>query len=137
MTGFMVDTSALARRNHKRVNDRFVELIGEGELSRCLLVDLELLRGAPAGSVPRIASGLDEALGRTAVLDADLERARDVQALLASDGRHRGAPPADLIIAAVAERAGATLLHYDADFDRIAVLTGQAVEWVVPPGEAG
>ena len=43
----------------------------------------------------------------------------------------------DLVIAAVAERAGATLIHYDADFDRIAEVTGQPVEWVVPQGEAG
>ena len=28
------------------------------------------------------------------------------------------------------------LLHYDADFDRIAAVTGQAMEWVVPRGTA-
>jgi hypothetical protein len=26
------------------------------------------------------------------------------------------------------------VLHYDADFDRLAELTGQSVQWVVPPG---
>jgi hypothetical protein len=26
------------------------------------------------------------------------------------------------------------LLHYDADFDRIAAVTGQETEWVVPKG---
>jgi hypothetical protein len=25
-------------------------------------------------------------------------------------------------------------MHYDADFDRIAAVTGQACEWVVPAG---
>ncbi len=41
---------------------------------------------------------------------------------------------ADLIVAAVAEQAGVVLLHYDSDFDRIAAVTGQAAEWVVPRG---
>ncbi|TVR35612.1 MAG: PIN domain nuclease, partial [Nitriliruptor sp.] len=27
-----------------------------------------------------------------------------------------------------------TVLHYDADFDRIATVTEQPVEWVVPAG---
>jgi hypothetical protein len=29
------------------------------------------------------------------------------------------------------------VLHYDADFERIAAITGQAVEWVVPAGSLG
>jgi predicted nucleic acid-binding protein len=53
---------------------------------------------------------------------------------LAERGTHRGAPVPDLIIAAAAERAGVTLLHYDADFDLIASVTGQPCEWVVEHG---
>jgi predicted nucleic acid-binding protein len=41
---------------------------------------------------------------------------------------------ADLIIASAGEAAGATLLHYDADFDRIAKVTGQPVSWIAPRG---
>lgn len=40
----------------------------------------------------------------------------------------------DLLIAAVAEAAGVIVLHYDSDFDLIAGVTGQAVEWAFPPG---
>jgi hypothetical protein len=29
---------------------------------------------------------------------------------------------------------GATVLHYDADYDRIAAVTDQPVGWVVPKG---
>ena len=36
--------------------------------------------------------------------------------------------------AAAAESRGLTVLHYDADFDRIASVTGQSCEWVVPAG---
>ena len=34
----------------------------------------------------------------------------------------------------LAERHGLTLLHYDKDFELIAKVTGQDVEWVVPAG---
>jgi predicted nucleic acid-binding protein len=37
-------------------------------------------------------------------------------------------------VAACAERADLAVLHYDADFERIAELTGQAEQWVVPRG---
>ena len=45
-----------------------------------------------------------------------------------------GGGPADLVLAAVAERAQLTVLHYDRDFDHIATLTGQPVEAVAPLG---
>lgn len=38
------------------------------------------------------------------------------------------------MIAAAAERAGLTVLHYDADYHLIAEVTGQPVEWVVERG---
>jgi hypothetical protein len=34
----------------------------------------------------------------------------------------------------VAEREGLPIVHYDADYDRIAAITGQATRWVVPRG---
>lgn len=40
----------------------------------------------------------------------------------------------DLIVAAAAEGAELTVLHYDSDFELIATVTGQEVEWVVPRG---
>lgn len=40
----------------------------------------------------------------------------------------------DLLIAAAAEAAGLTVLHYDADYDRIAAVTDQGAVWVVPRG---
>lgn len=53
--------------------------------------------------------------------------------LLALRGQHR-LPIPDLIIAACTERAGLTVLHYDADFERIAGVTHQPHEWVVQRG---
>jgi predicted nucleic acid-binding protein len=67
---------------------------------------------------------------------SSFERALQVQRRLAHVGglHHRSVKIADLIIAAAAEAVGATVLHYDADFDRIASVTGQAVRWVAPRG---
>ncbi|MGX1272453.1 putative nucleic acid-binding protein [Streptomyces phaeoluteigriseus] len=42
----------------------------------------------------------------------------------------RSAGPVDLLIAAVAEEAGLTLLHYDRDFETIARTTGQPVRMI-------
>ena len=60
-------------------------------------------------------------------------RALDVQHLLARRGQHR-VPVPDLLIAATAEVNGVAVIHYDADYDRIARVTGQPAEWVVPRG---
>jgi predicted nucleic acid-binding protein len=73
-------------------------------------------------------------LDRVPIDQATLERAVDVHGLLADRGQHRAASIPDLLVAAAAERAGLTVLHYDADFDMIATVTGQPTEWVVPRG---
>jgi len=40
----------------------------------------------------------------------------------------------DLLVAAVAERERVTVLHYDGDYELIAQLTSQPMQWVVPRG---
>ena len=54
---------------------------------------------------------------------------------LAKSGHHR-IPIPDLIIAATAEAAGLTLLHYNHDYDLIAKVSGQLAEWVAERGRA-
>ena len=56
------------------------------------------------------------------------DRAVEVLALLADRGHLRAPSIPDLIIAAVAELAGLTVLHLDKDFEIIADITGQPVE---------
>lgn len=56
------------------------------------------------------------------------DRALDVQVTVAGKGKHRAPSILDLIIAAVAELVGLTVLHVDKDFEPIAELTGQPVE---------
>ena len=40
----------------------------------------------------------------------------------------------DLLIAAVAEREHVTVVHYDGDYELIAQVTRQPVQWMVPRG---
>ena len=68
------------------------------------------------------------------VTTAAMDRAMAVHRLLAATSQHRGFSLPDLIIAAAAELNAATVLHYDSDYDRIAAVTGQPTEWVVPKG---
>ena len=53
---------------------------------------------------------------------------------MAAAGDHRRVPPADLLIAATAERAATPLIHYDRDYDRIAAVTAQPHLWFVTDG---
>jgi predicted nucleic acid-binding protein len=68
--------------------------------------------------------------------DEVARRAIEVQGSLAASAQHRSVSIPDLLIAATAEHYGLTVLHYEADFDRIAKLTGQPVEWIVPRGSS-
>lgn len=63
-------------------------------------------------------------------------RAIDLQRQLRAAHQQLGVPPLDYLIAAVAEDHGVTLLHYDADFDCLAVHTDLAarVEALAPLG---
>lgn len=49
---------------------------------------------------------------------------------------HRAVNLPELLIAAVAEAEGLSVLHDDVDFDRVYSVTGQPVEWVVFAGRA-
>lgn len=54
-------------------------------------------------------------------------RAAELQQQLRAAGQHLGVPPMDYLIAAIAEDHGAAVLHYDADFTRLATFTDLAV----------
>jgi len=133
--GFLADTSALARLRSRAVAERLRPLIAAGRVATCTVVDLELRRGARSLREHReMEVEMASVYGHVDVGQATLDRAVEIQAALARGGHHRGVPVADLAIAAAAEQAGLTVLHYDADFDRIARITRQPVEWVVPRG---
>lgn len=73
-------------------------------------------------------------LPRAPLDEACIQRALEVQAMLAERSQHRGVSLPDLLIAACAEQGGLTVLHYDSDYELIASVTGQPTQWVVPRG---
>lgn len=135
MAVYLADKSALIRQaNRPEVDAVIAPLLLAGRIATCGIVDLELLYSAPhRASYEELADAL-AALPRVPVTDAVVDRSLEVQGLLATTSQHRGVTLPDLLIAACAEAAGLTVLHYDADFDRIAQITGQAAQWVVPRG---
>jgi predicted nucleic acid-binding protein len=131
---YIVDKSAFARVSHGAVARRLAPLFMSGDVASCAVIDLEILYSARNhAELVRIR---DEraALPQLSIEQADFERAIQVLEGLARTGHHRAAGIPDLLIAAVAERAGLTVLHYDKDFDVIAGFTKQRVEWIVPAG---
>ena len=129
----LADKSALARMPIAAVRARLEPLLVDGLLATCGIIDLEIGFSAQTAAVHRDVRRERRSLPRARIDDEVLDRAFEVQGLLAERGQHR-LPIPDLVIAAAAESADLTLLHYDADFERIAEVTGQAHDWVVPRG---
>ncbi|MFL6161804.1 MAG: PIN domain nuclease [Jatrophihabitantaceae bacterium] len=128
-----MDTSVLKRLGAPAVRERVEPLAAAGSLGRTSISDLEVGYSARnAREWDDLMAALDafESIETTA---AHIHRALQVQRLLASKSQ-RGRKIPDLLIAAAAEELGATVLHFDADFDRIASVTGQRCEWVVRTG---
>ena len=135
MAVYLADKSALTRRETRpEVRDVVEPLLLAGRIATCGIVDLELLFSAPDPTTYEELARVLRALPRVPVTDAAVERALEVQRLLAARSQHRAVPLPDLLVAACAELAGLTVLHYDADYDRVAEVTGQPVQWVVPRG---
>lgn len=129
----LLDSSVLTRLHHAQVRDAVQPAAERGELGRAGISDLEIGYSArDASEWDQLADGL-EAFVLVETTADHLQRARQVQRMLAAK-HQRGRKVPDLLIAAAAEFHGLTVLHYDADFDRIAAVTGQACEWIVPAG---
>lgn len=135
----LFDTSVLilaARR--PAVGALLEDRLGLDEVAISEPILLEYLNGARnADEYDRF----DRALRATRVLrttEAEWERALAVHRELAASGpgHQRSVRLVDLVIAAVAERHGVPVVHYDADYERIAAITGQPTRWIVPRGEA-
>lgn len=129
----LLDTSVLTRLREPTVREAIDEMARRGELARAGISDLEI------GFSARNAEEWDrltDALEVFALVESTAEhvrRAGQVQRLLASK-HQRGRKLPDLLVAAAAEARGLAVLHYDADFDLIAAVTGQPCRWVVPAG---
>lgn len=130
---FLVDTSVLKRLELPEVRTFVEPLAIAGELGRATICDLEV------GYSARTAREWEElirALGilaRVETTASHIRRALQVQRLLCARSQ-RGRKVPDLLVAAAAEELDVAVLHYDADFDLIASVTGQRCTWVVAAG---
>ena len=109
---YLADKSALARLAEPQVRERLPPCSSR--------VWWQRVRSSTSKSSTVISGGLGD-------------RTLEVQHELARRGHHRIALP-DLLVAAVAEINDLRVMHYDADFDRIAGITLQPAEWVVALG---
>ena len=134
-TVYLADTSVFVHQARSPVvQRRFEALLVEGRLAACQMTALEYLNNAPD---PRWYESLWGALHGQRWIDVTTEamdRALEVHRKMAVTSQHRNFRLPDLIIAATAELNGVTVLHYDEDYERIAKITGQPVEWIASKG---
>jgi predicted nucleic acid-binding protein len=130
---FLVDTSVLKRLGRSEVRAVVEPLAATGRLGRPRICDLEVgYSTRNAEEWDRLVGALD-AFAPVETTASHVRRAVQVQRLLAERSQ-RGRKIPDLLVAAAAEQIDVAVLHYDADFDVIAEVTGQRCHWVVPAG---
>lgn len=134
---YLLDNSAWARLWHRSLpvdrREHVATAITERRVHACLPFLLE------AGYSARDADGHDSlmltlrSLPFAPIDEPTEQRALQLQGDLAQCGHHR-MPPVDVLIAAIAERHGLTVLHCDRDFDVIRDKTSAVVnaEWLAP-----
>jgi predicted nucleic acid-binding protein len=133
----LADTSAWVwSRRAPELRHEFDTALVYGELATCDMVRLELLYSARnrlefAEIREELAALRDCPIGKD-----EWHRALWVYEQLSGRGgmHQRSVKHPDLLIAAAAEAAAVTLLHYDEDYDRIAEITRQPTRWLAPAG---
>lgn len=133
----LADTSAwVTSGRDPDLRRQFHDAVTNADVATCSAVELELLygtRNANEFSARRTELGL---LPRSPIGPREWRRALDVYEMIARQGglHHRRVKHFDLLIAASAEASGLSVVHYDADFDVIAEITGQPMRWIAPRG---
>lgn len=133
---YLADKSVWARLTKPAVQAAFMPRVDRGLIGTCSIIDLEILYSARTGHEHEHFRLQRSAFEYFPMTDEIAQRAIEVQGLLAQRAQHRSVSIPDLLTAATAERFALTVLHYDGDYERIAEITGQPAEWIVPRGSA-
>ncbi len=133
---FLADTSVFSRLTKPIIAARFGPLAATARVAVCTPVVFEIGHAARIYADYAAMTARLGAFPTMPVTDADHRRALDVQASLAARGQHRALSLVGALVAAIAEARGLSVLHYDGDFERVAAVTGQSHEWIVPRGTA-
>lgn len=130
---YLLDTSVIKRLSRPAVRRAVEPLAEAGAVARTQITDLEVgysARNETEWQRLMVALSAFDLIESTA---SHHRRALGIQRLLAARSQ-RGRKIPDLLIAAAGEEHGLVVLHYDADFDLIAAVTGQPCQWIVPAG---
>jgi predicted nucleic acid-binding protein len=136
----LVDNSIYARRDHPLVADRWQQATEAGRLVMVQPMLMEVLYSAKSGKAARQELDDLQAAYEIELIDDDVwDLAIATQTRLAQvgNGYQRRFSITDLLTAALADRRGYGVLHYDADYDEIARDGGLRYEsvWAAePPG---
>jgi len=133
--GWLVDKSAYARLELSPDADGWLDRINRGLVHITTITLLEI--GYSALNAEHW-SAFQQSPPISLLPVADItpraeRRAVDIQGQLALRGQHRAPSIPDLLIAAVAETAGLTVLHLDKDLELISAVTGQPMERLIGP----
>ena len=134
---YLIDNSALVRVAHPVVQRAWTGILEAGMVGVCPVTELEFRYSSRSLEDYEIDRDLMADLyAWFDIPDSAWRRAAEVQYEMVRRGTHRSAGLPDLVLAATAETHGLTVLHYDADYDTIAEVTGQPTEWIAPRGSA-
>lgn len=132
---WLVDKSVLARLSKPEVRQVMLPRLQAGRVAITLATELEVEFSARStGDYETMRRTMLDHLVEVFMTPRAERRAREVQVELLRRGQHRAVSIPDLLVAAVAESERLTVLHYDADLDLVAAVTGQPAEWVLPRG---
>jgi predicted nucleic acid-binding protein len=130
----LADKSAWEQARYDRqARERLHELRQAKQLAICVISISELLysvRSAEELARMRLEFSSLPYLHMTETAERQVE---ELMGALAARGQHR-TPIPDLMLAAIAHANSAIVLHYDSDYERIASVTGQRHEWILPRG---
>jgi predicted nucleic acid-binding protein len=128
---YLADASAIIRLNEPEVAAVLGPQIRAGDVATCGMTELALLSLLRDPAVyQEVRAYRMAAFPWFPTTDDDLRRALEVQARLVEAGQPTVSWPS-LIVAAVAERHGAMVLHSERSFTAIATITNQCVGSVI------
>ncbi len=136
-SNLVVDNSAFQRGGHDAVRDEWVRALRAGRLYRTPILEFEVLYSARHAREHAELRDELEALRPLPLSMPIVDAALAAQSELAEHaaGFHR-LPHQDYLVAAIAAAHDLGVLHYDADFDRLAERSSLAFEsvWIAAPG---
>lgn len=131
---YLADTTVWHWARHAVARAALQDELDRGTVATCAIIDAELTVSARSEREAIEIAEDRRALHWLPSPDEIWDDVLATQLALVKESLHRSVKLPDLIIAAVARRHEATVLHYHHDYDAIAAVTKQPMRWLVLPG---